>query len=970
MSQINEDLNLVEIAKKWQLKWQESKLFEPSIEKNKEKFFFTVPYPYVSGLLHAGHGRTYTIGDVFARFYRMNGKNVLWPMAFHITGTPVLAISAKIKANDLATISLFEEYVGVYESDKDKVKSIVASFVDPWNIVNYFSEKLVDDFQSMGFSLDLSRRFTSGDKEYNRFINWQFKKYQQKGYLKQASYPILYCLNDKNAVGEDDIKDGDSDPVEVQRFIGIKFKLIDESGFLVSSTLRPETVFGITNEFVNPQSVYFKIKVSDLKRNIDEIWYVSEQAAQKLSYQQFTVQVLEKLSGESFVGKFCLTPLGKQIPILPAEFVDPTNASGFVHSVPAHAPFDYAAIEELKENKSIIEKYQNVNLKSILDSIIPVSLISVEGYGQFPAIELCKSMKIINTKDKTKLQKATKELYKTEFYGGVLNSNCLEFSGQSVTQAKDNVAIWLKEKGFAFDLYETSRPATCRCSGQVISAVLNDQWFIDFNSEGWKELSNRCLENMEILPKNYKKQFQDVFNWLDKRPCARRRGLGTQLPFNNEWIIESLSDSTIYMAFYTIIKQIKENNITPEQLTESFFDFVFLGNGDIQQISNETKISSEVLIKIQEEFLYWYPNDLRHTSVAHITNHLSFFIFAHTAIFAEKHWPKAISLNELVICEGTKMSKSKGNVVLLNDVSSKIGPDVFRLYAVSAADSASVLDYRAKEVDVTKKIIGKLFVLISNMQELKNNSESASIKTVDSAPLKWFESKFESAISESTLAIKEFRIRDYVQYSVYQMINNLEYFLRRANVSDKIALANSDFVNRWIALISPIIPHFCEEMWSKTNSNQFVSVSNWPKSNLNQIDWNTEAKEDLILQVLADARKIKEMLKGKKSENVTIVVSSQEKRADLLNSLDQSTAELASEKSKFESNKLFLLKNFYALKSKEKTLLEVDEYSALLAASDFLSKETGLKVFIVKEEDSQLEKASKAVFAKPALVLN
>ena len=84
-----------EIEEKWQKKWEKKKLFENNPKKG-EKYFVTVPYPYTSGPFHIGHGRTYSTADIFVRYQRMQGKNVLWPMGFHVTGTPVLSISKKL----------------------------------------------------------------------------------------------------------------------------------------------------------------------------------------------------------------------------------------------------------------------------------------------------------------------------------------------------------------------------------------------------------------------------------------------------------------------------------------------------------------------------------------------------------------------------------------------------------------------------------------------------------------------------------------------------------------------------------------------------------------------------------------------------------------------------------------------------------------------------------------------------------
>ena len=80
------------IEKKWQKKWENDKLFE-SDPNDKEKLFLTVAFPYPSGAMHIGHGRTYTVPDVYARFKRMEGYNVLFPMAWHVTGAPVIGLS-------------------------------------------------------------------------------------------------------------------------------------------------------------------------------------------------------------------------------------------------------------------------------------------------------------------------------------------------------------------------------------------------------------------------------------------------------------------------------------------------------------------------------------------------------------------------------------------------------------------------------------------------------------------------------------------------------------------------------------------------------------------------------------------------------------------------------------------------------------------------------------------------------------
>lgn len=915
------------VEKKWQDAWAKQKAFEPKTDASKEKFFFTVPYPYVSGSLHVGHGRTYAVGDVVARFKRMSGFNVLWPMAFHITGTPVLAVSSKIAEGDAATIQLHVDYVNVYEADRKKAEQIVASFgKDPWNIVNYYSQKLVHDFWRMGFSLDLSRQFTTGDKEYNKFIEWQFHTFKEKGYLKQAAYPLLYCVKDKNAVGEDDIKDGDSNPVDVQRFTGFKFAFND--AYLVSSTLRPDTVYGITNMFVNPDATYVRASVDG------ETLIVSESFSKKLGLQNHAVKILDSFSGTDLLGKNCTTPLGKDVPILPGAFVDADHATGLVHSVPAHAPFDFVALNVLKKDEA---------WKHVVEKIELISVIDVEGFSKLPAKDLVEKMKIANLKEKGKLDKATAELYKKEFYEGKMAANTGRFAGLKASDAKDQIADWLKKEGKALDVFEASRPAECRCGGQVVAAVLSDQWFLDYNAPGWKEKSRKALDAMRVHPENYKKQFSDVFDWLDKRPCARRRGLGTQLPFNNEWIIESLSDSTLYMAFYTVIKKIRERGLKPDDLSKAFFDYVFLGKGKKSAAAEE----------IRKEFLYWYPNDQRHTAIAHITNHLSFFVFAHTACFEEKHWPKAITLNELVIAEGTKMSKSKGNVVSLNDIAEKTGADLFRLYAISTADLGATLDFRRKDVDTLGRRLNKLYAVWDDFVGLNG-------EPVDSPIVRWALSKFHRLTAASTQHLEAMALRDFAQTAFFELLNAVEHFLSRANDEEKAFVA-SQVIRPWICLLAPVIPHAAEEYWQKAGGQGFVSHADWPHLPKDWQNLGAEAEEDFLMNTVSDIRTVLKLVK-QKPEKITVIVASKEKEKRFFQLIQSKSPDDIGE-GFMES---YVKKRFYELQRFQR----VDEAKVLQAARGFLEAQFGVPLVFEDEAQSQNQRREKALPGKPAIFVS
>jgi len=154
------------------------------------------------------------------------------------------------------------------------------------NVAMYFAKEMINDFKSMGYSLDIHRQFTTGDPEYNKFIEWQYKHLIRQNLIVQGNHPILWCPNDENAVGEDDIQDADVNKVEVQEFVALKFALGKD--YLVAGTFRPETIYGATNIWIHPEAEYKRAKVDD------EVWIVSSSALTKLEQQNHKIEVLEE----------------------------------------------------------------------------------------------------------------------------------------------------------------------------------------------------------------------------------------------------------------------------------------------------------------------------------------------------------------------------------------------------------------------------------------------------------------------------------------------------------------------------------------------------------------------------------------------------------------------------------------------------------------------------------------------------
>jgi len=809
---------------KWQKRWDAEGIFVPKVEAGLKKFFMTIPYPYTSGALHIGHGRTYTLGDIIARFKRHQGFNVLFPMAFHISGAPILSISEKIKREHTRTLSLYREYLRIYEGENDaKIARLLATFVDPEKVADYFSEKIQLDFQSIGYSIDWTRKFNTGQPRYNKFVEWQFEKLKEKGVLVKGKHPILWSMEESQPVGEDDIVDGDVDKVSITEYTGLKFE--SEFGFFIAATLRPETVFGTTNLWLHPEKYYV---VADVDK---ERWVLSEKAVEKLKVQGGKIKVIKREKGKYYIGSTAKTPTGKTIPILPAEFVNPKNGTGVVYSVPAHAPYDYMALVDLKFH---------VKWGPVVNEIEPLVIIDIPGY-QIPAKEICEQMGIRNQGD-SRLEEATKEIYKAEYYTGVLNDKCEKFSGVAIHTIKDKVKDWMFGKNLASVFYETSRKTVTRSGSQVAVAVLDNQWFIDYSDETWKTQTQKHLKKMLIYPEKFRKLFMDTLEWLDKRPCARKKGLGTKFPFDKGWVIKSLSDSTIYMAFYILAPYL--NQVGLAKLTPDVFDFLLLGKGNIKKIAEKTGISEEKIKQARADFEYWYPNDQRHTAPAHISNHLIFFIMHHLTIFPEDKWPKGISLNEMLVREGVKMSKSKGNIIPLNHIKEKYGADLYRLYVSSSADMDAVIDWREKDVSAVQRKLEKF-------TEIMEACETAEERKAESSVDNWILSRFFNSLKTATEMMKEFRFREAVVELFFKMLNDIRWFERRSE--NPYGLIKT-FAKEWLIAMAPIIPHSAEEYWEKLGGKGFVSLAGWPKIQKNLINEKAEGQEAFIQSVMEDIR--------------------------------------------------------------------------------------------------------------------
>ena len=823
------------IDRKWQKKWLENNDHETD-SNNKEKKFITVAYPYPNSPQHIGHGRTYTIADVHSRYLRMKGFNVLFPMGFHYTGTPILGMAKRVEANDT---ELIEGFKTLYKVPEDKIKE----FVEPVKIADYFHEEIKSGMIEMGYSIDWRREFTTIDPAYQKFIEWQFRNLKEKNLIVQGSHPVGWCPKDQNPVSQHDTL-GDVEP-DFTEYIVIKFDL---NGVKIPvATLRPETLFGVTNIWINPQVVYQKIKVND------EIWITSPECARKLEFLEKKIEVIEDVMGSDFVGQSAKAPHSSDsVLILPASFVKSDNGTGIVMSVPAHAPFDYQALLDSKSGKN---KSINSDLLKNIQNIEPISMINTEGLGNIPAKDIVEKMGISH-QDDPKLEEATKEIYSKEFYEGILANNTNQFAGKKISEAKDEIKEWITKIGSADILLElTNSPVKCRCGTECVVKLLSNQWFLDYSNKDWKQKAHSCFEGMNILPNEIRSEFDKVLDWLRERACARQHGLGTKIPWDKEWLVESLADSVIYMAFYIISKYVNKKEINGNDLTDEFFDYIFYGEKDSGEIANKINITKEKLEEIRNEFLYFYPVDSRHSGRDLVPNHLTFFVLNHVALFPEKNWPQEIVVNGSVLMAGKKMSKSMGNIIPLRDAVRKYGADPIRLTILISAELLQDADFNVEAINGIKN---KLEAMYENCAKTKAE-EIPELEPED----KWIFSMLQNLAFNVSQSMDKIRLREALHHILYDFDSALQWYLKRTKSKQRTNISGilHKILSTRVLMLSPFAPHIAEEIWEKLDNSELASKSAWPSSVGIEIDSKSIQTETLLKSIIDDINNILKVTK-------------------------------------------------------------------------------------------------------------
>lgn len=927
-------MDLRAVEEKWQARWaKEHEADAPrgsagakGSQVPRGKCFGAIVYPYVNGPLHLGHAFTNVRTDAYVRWRALHGDRTLEAFGFHATGEPIVGMAKRVKARDQKQLSVLKES-GVPAKDIEK-------FEDPEYIVRFYRELGQRTAQRFGFAVDWRRSFTTIEPTYKRFIEWQYLRLKEKGYVVQGTHPVVWCPACQSPTGDHDRLEGVG--ASPQELTLLKFRFrggigtgtergasrraagSDGDAFLVAATLRPETVYGVTNLWLNPKSTLVKAQVGK------EQWLVAKEAAPKLAAQLKRVHVLEELPAAALLEKEAESAVtGARIPVLPAAFVDPGHATGVVMSVPAHAPYDLVALRDLKS---------------------PVRPIAVIGEGN-PAAEAVAKHGIASQSD-PKLEQATKELYKHEFARGVLNERCGPYAGLRVSEAKDRIIADFKKAGSADSMWETDEHVVCRSGDACIVKILENQWFLKYSDPSWKAEAKRALAGIELLPEDVRSAFERTIDWLQDKACARKSGLGTKLPWDSEWIVETLSDSTIYLAFYTIAHKLPDASA----LTPAVFDYVFAGRS---KAAAEKALSAKQLDALRAEFLYWYPADFYNSGADLISNHLSFLLFHHTALFPPEQWPKRVAVNGMVTVEGEVMSKSKGNFITMRDVIDRHGADIGRLGLLSAAEGLGQPNWS----EAHARALQGWLLAIEEWAALKPKKESPADA--------WLRSRLAKHIASADAAYAESRYRSALQSCLFDLSNDVKWYLRRGPPGPALAEA----LGAAVAMLAPVTPHFSAELAERHELRLA-----WPA--VGREDARAELAEAEVQQTLEDMRSVLKLVGGAKEARLYAAAAWKHAVYHEILSAAKQGKKLAI--GEFMKRPEVRAHGAHAAKFIERlqrmavlgdALEPAEEFRALEAAAPFFSQELGCAVRVLRAEDSKSEKALRAEPGKPGIEL-
>ncbi|KAM9069909.1 leucine--tRNA ligase, cytoplasmic isoform 2-T2 [Sarcophilus harrisii] len=716
----------------------------------------------------------------------------------------------------------------------------IMKFSEAEHWLDYFPPLAIQDLKKMGLKVDWRRSFITTDVNpyYDSFVKWQFLTLRERNKIKFGKRYTIYSPKDGQPCMDHDRQTGEG--VGPQEYTLIKMKVIEPypsklSGlkgkniFLVAATLRPETMFGQTNCWVRPDMKYIGFETAN-----GDIFICTQRAARNMSYQGFTkdngvVPVVKELMGEEIIGAALSAPLTsfKVIYTLPMLTIKEDKGTGVVTSVPSDSPDDVAAFRDLKKKQALRAKY------GIKDEMVmpfePVPIIEIPGIGNLSAPSICDELKIQSQNDREKLAEAKEQLYLKGFYEGIMLVD--GFKGQKVQDVKKTIQKKMIDNGEALIYMEPEKQVISRSSDECVVALC-DQWYLDYGEETWKKQTSQCLRDLETFCDETRRNFEATLGWLQEHACSRTYGLGTRLPWDEQWLIESLSDSTIYMAYYTVAHLLQGGNLRGQEesplgiraqaMTKEVWDYIFFKEAPFPK----TQIPKEKLDKLKDEFEFWYPVDLRVSGKDLVPNHLSYYLYNHVAMWPGQSdkWPKAVRANGHLLLNSEKMSKSTGNFLTLTQAIDKFSADGMRLALADAGDTVEDANFVEAMADAG---ILRLYTWVEWVKEMVANWDSLRSGPASTFNDRVFASEMNAGIVKTEQNYEKMMFKEALKTGFFEFQAAKDKYRELA-----IEGMHRDLVFQFIEvqtlLLTPICPHICEHVWMLLGKPDSIMKAEWP----------------------------------------------------------------------------------------------------------------------------------------------
>ncbi|KAF8133142.1 hypothetical protein K438DRAFT_1947775 [Mycena galopus ATCC 62051] len=414
---------------------------------------------------------------------------------------------------------------------------------------------------------------------------------------------------------------------------------------------------------------------------------------------------------------------------------------------------------------------------------------------------LVKSMKIQDVKQ---LAEAKEIAYKEGFYNGVMLVG--EFKGMNVEEAKPKVRERMIEAGLAMAYAETEGLIISRSTDECVVALM-DQWYLDYGEAGWHAETERLLKGIELYQPETRHSFEKTLAWLNQWACARTYGLGSQLPWDPQFLVESLSDLTIYMSYYTVAQLLHEQHrwskpgplgITPDQMSDEIWEYVFCDG----PFPSPSPLPQEKADALKQLLL---PHG--HPLVRQRPGSQSLDVLMRT--------------NGHLLLNGKKMSKSTGNSLNLKEAIAKFGADSTRLSLADAGDGVEDVNFDKKSVNANILRV-HTSEMVQDEPNLRHGPKNLYHDLV-------FEQEINDLINVTQLHYEATNYEDALKYGFYELQTSCDWY---HEVTSDVGM-HADLVMYWIRVaalvVSPIAPHFSEHICSTVlKSPTSIQRALWP----------------------------------------------------------------------------------------------------------------------------------------------